>query len=331
MSNDNTGIEWTDATWNPVTGCSKVSDGCRFCYAETVSHRWGWTSKPWTHPHAAENVVMHPERLDQPLRWQKPRRIFVNSMSDLFHELVPIEFVDKVFGVMAGAPRHTFQVLTKRPERMREYLSDPETKFRIWNAGRGVQSSSDNSNVRHRDWYDLVPVAGPGKGPEWCYPAQWPLPNVWVGTSVEDQRVIGRVTDLVATPAALRFLSCEPLIGPLSLSMIDYNPPGTEGLAGAYSPLTGEWWPALGHPDDEYDGRVLDGPRLGWVIVGGESGANHRPINPQWVRTLRDECAAAGVPFFFKQWGGNTAKSGGKDLDGRTWEEMPALEAVVSA
>lgn len=266
MTNDNTRIEWTDATWNPTTGCSKVSDGCRFCYAEAVSHRFGHTSKPWTAPHAVEKVALHPDRLDQPLRWRKSRRIFVDSMSDLFHEQVPDDFIEEVFAVMARAERHTFQILTKRPKRMRDFLVSPQ---------------------RSR-WLSM----------------RLPLSNVWLGTSVEDQRVADeRIGALVQTPAAIRFLSCEPLIGPLSLE-------------GFLIP----WFAADDPRYYEPGGRGVD-----WVIVGGESGPNHRPIEERWVRGLRDECQEAGVAFFFKQWGGRTPKAGGRLLDGVTWDEMPAV------
>jgi len=232
---DKSAIEWTDATWNPVTGCSKVSPGCANCYAETLSLRFGHSKLPWTPENAAANVVLHPERLSLPLTWRTPRLVFVNSMSDLFHELVPWEYIDQVFDVMEQAPRHTFQVLTKRPERMRALAR-------------------------------LVP------------------PNVWLGTSIENDRWTLRADYLRETPRAIRFLSLEPLLGPLP---------------------------------------SLDLTGIDWVIVGGESGAGHRPINPDWVRDLRDRCNTAGVAFFFKQWGGRTPKSGGRELDGRTWNEMP--------
>lgn len=276
MTNDNTRIEWTDATWNPTTGCSKVSAGCVNCYAEAVSHRWGHTTKPWTHPHAAENVVLHPERLDQPLRWRRPRRIFVDSMSDLFHEHVPDEYIDQVFGVMARAPQHTFQLLTKRPDRMRRYID------------RGPH---------------LVDVRNPIDAFAFT-PDEWPLPNVWLGTSVEDQRVAHRIGDLVFTPAAVRFLSCEPLIGSLDLS---------------------PWMATY----DDHGEFVSSRSPLDWVIVGGESGPNHRPLDLGWVRTLRDQCTAARVSFFFKQVGGRTPKAGGRELDGRTWDEFPSAGGIA--
>ncbi len=238
-----TAIEWTDATWNPVTGCSKVSPGCAHCYAETLSLRFGWSKKPWTPENADENVVLHPERLNKPLSWRKPRMVFVNSMSDLFHELVPDEFIWRVWMTMAEAERHTFQVLTKRPERARDLL-------RKWNL--------------------------------MC----WALPNVWVGTSIENDRWTGRADALRDTPATVRFISAEPLLGPL---------------------------PSLD----------LDG--IDWLIVGGESGPTHRPMRADWARELRDHATATGTAFFFKQWGGRTPKAGGRELDGREWSEYPSV------
>lgn len=338
MTNDNTRIEWTDATWNPTTGCSKVSDGCRFCYAEAVSTRWGHTAKPWTHPHAAENVKLRPERLDQPLRWRKPRKVFVDSMSDLFHELVPDAYIDQVFGIMAAAPQHTFQVLTKRPACMRAYLSDPDAKYRIWEAARPIVE-----RVTGKSMYDVVPVAKPGHGLQWCYPAQWPLPNVWLGTSIEDARVTDRISELVATPAAVRFLSCEPLIGPLDLapwlSCEHAMETGTGDLDTFRCDICGRVSRYIDDPMglvytvDRNGSRftrrevIAPGHLIDWVIVGGESGPHHRPIDPDWVRTIRDDCTAAGVAFFFKQWGGRTPKAGGRELDGREWDEMPATIA----
>ncbi len=277
MSSTNTAIEWTDATWNPVTGCSKVSEGCRNCYAAALAPRLaamgqkGYTDLPWTKKNASVNVQTHADRLDAPLRWKKPRRVFVNSMSDLFHPLVPFEFVDRVFAVMALARQHTFQILTKRPERMAGYAATPDRAARI-----GVYMTLDGPELRDVEGGEMARWHRDG--------VPWPLPNVWLGTSVEDGRVLGRVEHLRHAPATVRFLSCEPLIGPL-------------------------------------DGLDLDG--VHWVIVGGESGVGHRPIKAQWVRDIREQTAKAGAAFFFKQWGGAKPKSGGRELDGRTWDEMP--------
>lgn len=259
-----TKIEWTDEVWNPVTGCSKVSEGCKNCYAERFSHRFGWTKKPWTVGNASENVKVHPGRLEQPLQWRKPRKIFVNSMSDLFHEQVPFEFIDKVFSIMALVPQHTFQILTKRPERMKEYIAH--------------RAAKEFSHLKH---------------------IKWPLPNVWLGVSVENQKAADeRIPLLLDTPAAVRFLSCEPLLGPVDL---ERPVPGSRPVNGVYPP----WMIHL----------------LDWVIVGGESGPGARPMHPDWVRSLRDQCQQAGVPFFFKQWGGK--KKAGRLLDGEEWNELP--------
>jgi protein gp37 len=237
MATARSAIEWTEATWNPVTGCSKVSPGCAHCYAETLSSRFGWTRRAWTPTNAEENVTLRPERLQQPLRWRQPRVIFVNSMSDLFHELVPLDFIWDVFDVMARARRHVFQILTKRHERLAE----------------------------------LAPLL------------EWPE-NVWMGVSIENSRWVERADRLRQVPAAVRFVSAEPLLGPL-------------------------------------DRLELEG--VDWLIVGGESGHRHRPIREEWVRDLRDRCVDLGVPFFLKQWGGRTPKAGGRRLDGRLWSQMP--------
>ncbi len=228
-------IEWTESTWNPVTGCTKISPGCKHCYAERMAKRL----KAMGQPNYATGfkLAVHPSTLELPLRWKKPKTIFVNSMSDLFHKDVPVHFIREVFGVMAAAHWHRFQVLTKRAERLR--------------------SLSSRLN--------------------WC-------PNVWMGVSVESERYISRIDDLRATNAAVKFLSLEPLLGPL-----------------ANLPLEG----------------------IDWVIVGGESGPGARAMAPGWVMDIKAQCAAAGVPFFFKQWGGVQKKKTGRLLEGRTWDEMP--------
>jgi protein gp37 len=270
---DKSAIEWTDATWNPTTGCDRVSPGCANCYALDLAARlkrmgaaaYQADGDPKTSgPGFA--LTLHPERLALPLRWSRPRRVFVNSMSDLFHPDVPDHFLSLVFAAMALGGRHSFQLLTKRPERMRAWLSDPATEAAV----RGAA-------------LELDPVARR---------FAWPLPNVWLGASVENARWRTRIDDLRATPAVVRFLSCEPLLGPL----------GDLDLAGIH-----------------------------WVIVGGESGPRHRPIEETWVLEVRDQCAGAGVPFFFKQWGGRVSKSGGRLLDGRTWDGYPELPAVELA
>lgn len=230
MASTSTAIEWTDKTWNPTTGCTKVSPGCKHCYAETITKRF-----PQSFPDGF-NFTLHRERLEEPRRWRKPSRVFVNSMSDLFHERMPLDFLQEVFQVMTECPRHVFQILTKRHERLLELA--PEL-----------------------DW------------PE----------NVWMGVSVENQDYVHRINYLRRVPAAVKFLSCEPLLGSLDLDL--------EGIH--------------------------------WVIVGGESGKGHRTIEVDWVRSIREQATTANVAFFFKQWGGIHPKAGGRELDGRVWNEMP--------
>jgi len=294
----NSAIEWTDATWNPVSGCTKVSDGCDHCYAERITERFHGKG-------SFAEVVLHPERLTLPLRWRKPRRVFVNSMSDLFHKDVPDNFIARAFAVMAATPRHTYQILTKRHGRMRALLSDPDGEF---------QGAVGEWRYEHGETDTTVPTP---EDPSWG----WPLPNVWLGVSVEDQqRADLRIPALLKTPAAVRFLSCEPLLGPIDLL----------GKAGVGCEETG---PAITHEGVsqrtdygtgvEYDCDHQVG--VDWVIVGGESGAGARPMHPDWARSLRDQCVSAGVPFHFKQWGGRTPKSGGRELDGRTWDEFPEV------
>ncbi len=287
-----TAIEWTDVSWNPIHGCSKVSPGCAHCYAETLSRRFRQTPRPWTPANAAENVLLKPHKLREPLSWRKPRMVFVNSMSDLFHEQVPDDYIDAVFGVMAQARAHTFQVLTKRPERMCEWINRvPSLTASAYTPGAFTFT-----------------------------PDQWPLPNVWLGVSIENRRYVHRADLLRKTPAAVRFISAEPLLGPLLRPMTD----------GGFR----AWTCARPTPD-------LDLTGIDWLIVGGESGAGHRPVEPQWVRDLRDACtsemarrAHGDLPgrlnpaFFFKQWGGRTPKAGGRELDGREWNEMPSWPSI---
>lgn len=230
-------IEWTEVTWNPVTGCTKVSAGCDRCYAERMAGRL--RAMGVAKYRNGFRTTIHPGTLGEPLRWRKPRVVFVNSMSDLFHREVPTAFIEQVFAVMNRASRHTFQVLTKRPR-------------------RAVTLS------RHLDW----------------------TPNIWLGTSIESEETLFRLPMLRETGARTKFLSLEPLLGPL---------PGLR----------------LGGVD--------------WVIAGGESGPGARPMEAAWVRDIRDGCRREGVPFFFKQWGGVFKKRTGRLLDGRTWDEMPAV------
>jgi protein gp37 len=234
-------IEWTDATWNPVRGCTKISPGCKHCYAETFAERWrGIPGHPYEQ---GFDLRLVPEKLAEPLRWKKPRRVFVNSMSDLFHDDVPFEYIAAVFGIMAACPQHTFQVLTKRPGRMREWF-----KWANCQRGRGARC------LCRQEAAHLV------RGVAWDFAdprGVWPLPNVWLGVSVEDRKYgLPRIDDLRATPAALRFLSVEPLLEDL----------GTLDLTG-----------------------------IDWVIVGGESGHGARPLRPEWVRSIRDQVLAQRV------------------------------------
>ncbi|WP_424536530.1 DUF5131 family protein [Sphaerisporangium viridialbum] len=242
---DRSRIEWTEVTWNPTTGCDRVSAGCDNCYALTLAKRLkAMGAAKYQHdgdPRTSGpgfGVTMHEDTLATPLRWREPRLVFVNSMSDLFHARVPIAFVRQVFDVMAATPQHTYQVLTKRATRL--------------------------ARIAHQ--------------------LPWP-DNVWMGVSVENQQVIARVDSLRRVPAAVRFISAEPLLGSLS---------------------------------------GLDLTEIYWLIAGGESGSGARRVDPDWVRELRDRCLQDDVAFFFKQWGGRTPKAGGRMLDGRTWDEMPS-------
>lgn len=241
-------IEWTETTWNPTTGCDRISTGCDHCYALSLAKRlkamgsakYQIDGDPRTSG-PGFGVSVHETALSAPLRWKEPRVVFVNSMSDLFHARVPAVFVRRVFDVMCATPQHTYQVLTKRSTRLRRMAGD----------------------------------------------LPWPE-NVWMGVSVENAEVLHRVDDLRKVPAAVRFLSCEPLLGP----------------------LTG-----------------LELAEIGWVIAGGESGPHARPVQSEWVSDIRDRCVADGVPFFFKQWGGRTPKAGGRTLAGRTWDQFPMPES----
>jgi len=245
---DKSAIEWTEATWNPMTGCDRVSPGCDHCYALTLSKRLKAMGSPKYQLDGDERtsgpgfkLTIHPSSLEVPLRWRTPRTIFVNSMSDLFHEDVPVEFIRQVFEVIRDTPQHTYQVLTKRAQRLAELSAGLE----------------------------------------------WPQ-NLWMGVSVETHRYTFRIDYLRKVPAAVRFVSAEPLLGPLG----DF---------------------------------ALDG--IHWVIAGGESGPNARPVEYDWVVDLRDTCTAANVAFFFKQWGGRTPKAGGRELDGELWDQLPTSVA----
>jgi len=300
---DRTHIEWTDATWNPITGCSIVSPGCTNCYAMRLAgtrlkhtpSRAGLTKDSKAGPVWTGEVRFNRKSLDQPLRWKRPRKIFPCAHGDLFAEDVPDEWIDQVFAVMALSQQHIFQVLTKREKRMRRYLSDPATIRRVYGLVFDM--------VIERNLY--VALIAPGIDERQAPPApriyldRWPLPNVWLGVSAEDQkRADERIPDLLATPAAVRFVSAEPLLGPIDFTTIDDG--FRDGTRLTFNALTG--WAhdgeqpitgIFGHPD----------PKLDWVIVGGESGPGARPMHPDWARSIRDQCAAAGTSFFFKQWG----------------------------
>jgi protein gp37 len=327
---DKSGIEWTDATWNPIVGCSVVSPGCTNCYAmkmaarleainragsmddegyrvraapgaRTCDHYEGTTRKVNGHAVWTGKVALAPDAiLIAPLRWRRPRRIFVNSMGDLFHESVPDDWIDKVFAVMALAPQHTFQVLTKRALRMREYMThrgsveQAEVQNRLaWDTTISVM------DLWAPDWKSEK-IDGPHRSRAIAAFTKWPLPNVWLGVSAEDQaRADERIPDLLATPAAVRFVSAEPLLGPIDLTI--------DSLVCTACPHCLDASP-------EWDTGVVECRRcdstgkgdewgIDWIIAGGESGPHARPMHPDWARSLRDQCAAAGVPFFFKQHG----------------------------
>lgn len=263
-----TKIEWSTHVWNPVTGCSPVSEGCRNCYARRMAQRLkGRCGYPSDDPF---RVTLRPERLEEPFKWKKPRRVFVNSMGDIFHEDVPYEFLDRVFAVMGRSQHHVFLLLTKRPDRMQAYLK----------AGRYEQILDIAYNLNFRPEGMGMGISNP-KNMQW-----WP--NVWLGVTAENQQAADeRIPILLQIPAAVRFVSCEPLLGPIDLRHIQTDVVEIDSLTGdhgVYRPLAG-----------------VSEKKLNWVIVGGETGPGARPMNPDWVRSLRDQCQAAGVPFFMKQ------------------------------
>jgi protein gp37 len=305
---DKSRIEWTEATWNPTTGCDQVSPGCDNCYALNLaprlkamgSARYQRDGNPATSG-PGFGLTTHDAALDQPLRWTKPRRIFVNSMSDLFHNDVPDEFIVEVFARMWWSPQHTFQLLTKRHGRMRSLVPRIE------------------DHLRRRE-SDLKLIDCPT-------PLTWPLPNLWLGVSVEDQqRADLRIPALLDTPAAVRWLSMEPLLAPIDLGIGDpHRGHESDDVNGHPHPPI-----CLTCSTDEYEveyfrrNPVRAGLGIDWVVVGGESGRAARSMHPAWAADLRDQCVQAAVPFFFKQWGGRTPKANGRELDGRTWDEYPA-------
>lgn len=311
---DRTGIEWTDATWNPVRGCARVSDGCRHCYAERVAARFSGPGQPYEgliHPSTRGwngKAALVPEALQIPWRWTRARRIFVNSMSDLFHPDVPFEFIAAVFYVMGHTCRHTYQVLTKRPERMLEFFRWVEDYDGVFPGDRISAVASEFPAIKALGW---EAARGGRGGYDNCGPA-WPYENVWLGVSVENQETADeRIPLLLQCPAAVRWISAEPLLGPVNLTDV------TDGQAWREVPREhwvegfDSWdsppalrWDAIGGVKyqrfGDYEERT---PRIDWVVAGGESGPEARPVHPDWIRSLRDQCAAADVPFLFKQWG----------------------------
>jgi protein gp37 len=271
---DNSRIEWTQATWNPVTGCTKVSPGCDHCYAETFAERWRGTAGH--HFEHGFDVTLRPERLEQPLRWKQPRRIFVNSMSDLFHEAVPDDYIIRVFDVMQNARQHTFQVLTKRHGRMRSFVH------------RYLSGEFATQPLDEAPLYATVDA---------------PPPNIWLGVSAEDQKCADiRGPVLLDTPAAVRFVSAEPLLGPVDLTFLA----GIDGLRP-------DWCGGMGAPH----------PLLDWVIAGGESGPGARPCDLAWLQALVAQCDQDKVPIFVKQLGSVLGRQLGAGSKGGSWDAWP--------
>jgi protein gp37 len=320
---DKTGIEWTDATWNPVAGCSLVSPGCTNCYAMRMAHRIeaidratgrkgshyeGTTKTVKGKPVWTGKLALAPDNiLTQPLRWKRPRRIFVNSMSDPFHEAVPDEWIDRIFSVMLLCPQHTFQILTKRPLRMHDYMKELVAEQRAPNRFFRellkplVRKKGDSANIWNARLDDACQTAHT-RVPWGSIGGKDVAPrNVWLGVSVEDQaRADERIPLLLRTPAAIRFISAEPLISALNLSALPLAEPDAFGVFRTVNALTGNF----GHGSHlGYTQTTEHGAKLDWVIAGGESGTGARPMHHDWICQLRDQCKEAGVPFFFKQWG----------------------------
>ncbi len=298
----NTSIEWTDATWNTLSGCTRISEGCLNCYIErTPPFRMAHRKFDSPEIGGSTGIILHEDRLDLPLHWRNPRRVFVNSLADLFHDDVPTEHIAKVFATMAQAERHTFQVLTKRPARMRSLLRSGEFAELVWHSIKDTWTPKSLGRELAENLIDHF-VAKRAHGAP-----MRPLSNVWLGTSVESQRWADiRIPKLLETPAAVRFLSCEPLLGPIDLA----GPIHADGpLRGSRTKLTywltGEpqWGPDEAGPTGVMMQSLITGPRIDWVIVGGESGPGAKPMHPDWARKLRDQCVQADVPFFFKQFG----------------------------
>jgi protein gp37 len=322
---DNSKIEWCDATLNVFRGCSKVSAGCKHCYAEAMAARF---HKPgqWGHGltdgrHWTGDVNFVPEAMTKPFRWHKPRRIFINSTSDTFHKNVEDEWLDYLIATIALNPHHTFMVLTKRPERMHKYMHNLTEK---------ITTSKDTLVFLKSRFADAMRLVSRYVGAEYPNNAPlafetWPPPNLWLGVSIEDQATAEqRITPLLATPAAVRFVSAEPLLAPVDLTRLDMdvmfgiNDPDPHG----YRPK--HYFDALRGMSDinPIHGAEPDLGKLDWLIVGGESGPNARPTHPDWVCSLRDQCAVTDTPFFFKQWGSWQCVYD-RDQDDPDWQNCP--------
>lgn len=304
MTEHGTAIGWTHVpgykgeTWNPTTGCDRVTPGCAHCYALDFAERLkGMGQKRYQRDGDPKTsgpgfgLTLHPDKLEEPLRWKKPRAVFVNSMSDAFHEEIPVEFTARMFAAMAAAPRHIFMVLTKRPERMKAMVNSMPVEME-WVTGEMV--------------------------------TEWPLPNVWLGVTIENRRFVQRADLLRQTPAAIRFISAEPLLGPLIAPMwVDdtKNVPAGGLIGSAKIAAWEDGSTILTHPS-------LDLTNIDWVITGGESGPKHRRFDPAWATALRLQAEEEGIAFFHKQNGGASPTSGGRLLNGRTWDEFPTTAAA---
>ena len=308
-----TKIEWTDATWNPIRGCSRVSEGCRNCYAERIASRFSGPGQPFEglaemvekrprgncgtsfpqktirEPHWTGDIRLVESVLEDPLHWRKPRKIFVNSMSDLFHEKVQDDWLARIFGVMLQCPQHTFQILTKRPVNMKHFM-------RAMRRVMGKRETAEN----------LARVG-----------LKFPLPNIWLGVSVEDQKTADeRIPILLQTPAAVRWVSYEPALGPVDFTRIKMQEIG-------YARFSDDSGMSKERGTESVYGNALKGdPHLNWIVCGGESGPGARPMHPDWAVSCCDQCQNSKIPFFFKQWGGNHKS---RWLYSREWNEFPVV------
>jgi protein gp37 len=359
-----TTIEWATHTWNPVTGCSPISEGCENCYAKRMAQRLrGRCGYPEDEPF---RVTLHRDRLEEPLKLRKPSRIFVCSMGDLFHPAVPDKWIDRIFAIMALTPQHIYQMLTKRPGRMRQYLDRLQIRSADYGGIRGASAygvyraaEAYDSNLGDSRFAGMLVTAFLSNREAIDRPG-WPLPNVWLGVTVENNNNLWRIEELLQIPAAVRFVCCEPMLGPVDLRLGQHWLISVGGGYGKFHFLGHE------HEAEEmrahkarWEGAVAKKrwlPGIDWVICGGETGPGARPMHPDWVRLLRDQCQVAGVPFLFKQWGeyreacapddpiwnGQApklrhehgmhfiklgAKKTGRILDGEIWDEYPEEKA----